>query len=113
MFYVVKHLLAIIVISCVVGCATTAPPALRTGTGGTPTAAADSIAGETYEELFLELYSDCLSELERKEKDGRLNIHIIEARSIIQIAEELYLEGNVLLAVQLLNEAEQHLRQAP
>jgi hypothetical protein len=109
----VKQLLTIIVVSCVVGCAATQSPAPRMGTEETPVQVADSVAAETYEELFLELYSDLLSELERKEEVDRLNIHIIEARSIIQIAEELYLEGNVLLAVQLLNEAEQHLRQAP
>jgi len=104
----------IVLLALVAGCASSPPAVPRPGEAARAGAAPeDSAAAEAYEEIFLELHSELLGELGRKETGGAPDAHVIEARAIVQIAEEIYLEGNVLLAIQLLNEAEHHLRQAP
>ncbi|MCK4236952.1 MAG: hypothetical protein KAX38_07515 [Candidatus Krumholzibacteria bacterium] len=98
----------------VIGCASY-PPSERLSEEDRITTAAeeDSLEKASLDELFIELYGDVLRELERMEKNGERNIGLIETRSIVRIAEEVYLEGNTFLAIKLLNEAELHLRQAP
>lgn len=110
-----KPILSVIaLLALAAGCASSPPAVPRPGEDARPGAALeDTTTAEAYEEIFLELHSDLLGELERKETGGAPDVHVIEARAIVQIAEEIYLEGNVLLAIQLLNEAEHQLRQAP
>jgi hypothetical protein len=74
---------------------------------------ADSLALSAYDEYFLELYGEILEELERKHKEDDQNARLIEARSIVKIAEAVYLEGNTILAIKLLNDAKPLLRQTP
>ncbi len=92
------------------GCASSPPP------GSVPAAAAgevDSVHNTTYEELFLDLHTEILRKLVARERGRYENIVLIEAESMISIAEEMYLEGNVPLAVHLLREAAILLRQTP
>jgi hypothetical protein len=63
--------------------------------------------------MFLENHARLVSELLEIEKTDRNGTRLAEIRSIVQTAEEFYLEGNPLIAVRLLIEAELLLRQAP
>jgi hypothetical protein len=73
----------------------------------------DSLDSEPYDYLFLEIYSEITSRLAELEEKGEKNSRLIEARAIITVAEEVYLEGDPVLAIKLLSEAELILRQAP
>ena len=73
----------------------------------------DSLDTEPYDYLFLDLYSEITQRLGELEEKGEKNSQLIEARAIISIAEEVYLEGDPVLAIKLLSEAELILRQAP
>jgi len=95
-------------------CASSPPPTpVLTEHGVAIGSGADSLETATYEDLFVEIHADIVRELARREKNGRPSMAVVEARSIVKIAEEIYLEGNHLLAIKLLHEAELLLRQAP
>lgn len=99
---------AIIIIQSV-GCAPPRKP-IQDRTGIITSTEIDSTDAAAYEELFTETYGEILEELERKENSGASKNVLIEARSIVKIAEEMYLEGNVPLAVKLLIEVESLLK---
>lgn len=73
----------------------------------------DSLGEASLEELFFESYGELLSELEKREEDGKREIELIEARSIMETAERVYLDGNTALAIELIEQAEQLLRRTP
>ncbi len=66
-----------------------------------------------YDRIFLEIHSELTAELRKLEKGGRGGTRLAEILSIVKAAEEFYLEGNPLVAIKLLTEAELLLRQAP
>ena len=78
-----------------------------------PSEEADSLSLSAYDEYFLQLYGEILEELERSSKEEKQNARLIEARSIVKIAEAVYLEGNTILAIKLLNDARLLLRLTP
>ncbi|MBN1164987.1 MAG: hypothetical protein JXB45_10450 [Candidatus Krumholzibacteriota bacterium] len=73
----------------------------------------DSLESAQYDEMFVEIHTVVLKALEEAEKNDLEENIILETRAIVQIAEECYLEGNPLLAIKLLTEAELLLRQTP
>ena len=77
------------------------------------TVESDSLQNILYEETFLDLHAEVLRKLEPSAIQRYEKMILIEVRSMITIAEEMYLEGNVPLAVQLLREADLLLRQTP
>jgi hypothetical protein len=89
-------------------CAATPPPA--TTAEADAVADADSLKDSAYDAYFIEIYGEVLDELGRRERDGPADVHVIEARSIVDIAEGVYLEGNTVLAIKLVEEAQQLLR---
>jgi hypothetical protein len=91
------------------GCATS-PPAGGAGAAG---AGETALTDEAREELFLDLHSEVLRALDAAADDPDTKILLIEAESMVTIAEEMYLEGHVELAVQLLRESALLLRQTP
>ncbi len=114
MLNIIKLCAAICVSVFMICCASSSPPTpvlteqeMAIGSG------ADSLDTAAYEDLFVEIHADIVRELARREKNGRPSMAVVEARSIVKIAEEIYLEGNHLLAIKLLHEAELLLRQAP
>ncbi len=77
-------------------------------------AVADStLYAPLYEDLFIEMHAEIIGELRDRKSKGSTNIRLIEIESIVTIAEEIYLEGNPVLAIKLLSEAELLLRQTP
>jgi len=90
------------------GCASS-PPTMSTARADEP----DSLHTASYEELFLDLHAEILRKLGAGAGGGYEKIVLIEAESMVSIAEEIYLEGNVPLAVHLLREAALLLRQTP
>ncbi len=71
---------------------------------------ADSLETAEYTSIFIEIHAAVIAELEEARKTGD-NAKLEEIRSIVKIAEEMFLEGNPLLGVKLLTEAELLLRQ--
>lgn len=105
-----------VTIACILACALTAGCASSPPPGSpapSATHGTDSLEAVSYEELFLDLHNEILRKLKRFEIGGGERIVRIEAESMVSIAEEMYLEGNVSLAVHLLREAEILLRQTP
>ena len=72
----------------------------------------DSAAAD-YDRMFFEIHSELTAELRKLEKAGKGGTRLAEIQSIVKSAEEFYLEGNPLVAIKLLTEAELLLRQAP
>ena len=73
----------------------------------------DSLTLQPHDELFAQMHTDILRAIDQRAEKGGENIRLIEAQSIVIIAEELYLEGNTYLAIKLLCEAELLLRLTP
>jgi len=71
---------------------------------------ADSLEAASYDDLFVEKHGALIKELDREEREERAVALLIEARSLVSAAEEMYLEGKVLLAIRLLERAEDILR---
>ncbi len=113
MFDVIKSLAIASLTAFLLSCASTnssPPPAAKTQD---PSGSADSLAMSVYDEYFLDIYGELLEMLEQKQKEDDQNARLIEARSIVNIAEAVYLEGNAILAIKLLNDARLLLRQIP
>lgn len=95
------------------GCASSAP-AERTATPGAfAPAGADSLETAQYEMIFMEAHGRLMREIEPGAPTKLDRTTLIEIESIVEIAEEIYLQGNILLAIKLLTEAEMLLRQTP
>lgn len=113
MFKLVTAATGIATVIILSGCSS-APPSESAGRGDlTAATAVDSLYDAPYDEMFLDLYGEITRKLDVYSGDERENIVLIEAQSIVTIAEEMYLEGNVELAVKLLREAAILLRQTP
>lgn len=100
----------------ILACCSSAPPSLETSAETDSIlleALQDSLDSEPYDYLFLELYSEIMRRIGELEEKEEKNSRLIEVRAIITIAEEVYLEGDPVLAIKLLSEAELILRQAP
>lgn len=67
----------------------------------------------SYDFLFIQLHTDILVEIEQKASKGHTETSLIEIRSIVEAAERIYLEGKYFVAVELLTEAEELLRNIP
>jgi hypothetical protein len=122
----VRILIAAIPLAILLTCCSSAPPPTQSiGTADTiPEGAAypdsillealrDSLDSEPYDYMFFEIHSEIMRRIDELEAKGEKNSRIIEAKAIISIAEEVYLEGDPVLAIKLLSEAELILRQAP
>ncbi len=101
----------IAVVLVLAGCSI-APPS-GSAVRGELDAAADSLHGASNDEMFLDLYGEITRKLDVYTERERENIVLIEVQSVVTIAEEMYLEGNVELAIKLLREAALLLRQTP
>ena len=73
----------------------------------------DSTDSVELERIFIDSHSRILGEITRLERSTQHDVNLIEIKSIVIIAEEVYLQGNVMLALNLLTEAELLLRQTP
>ena len=67
----------------------------------------------SYDFLFIQLHTDILVEIEQTASKGHTETSLIEIRSIVEAAERIYLEGKYFVAVELLTEAEELLRNIP
>lgn len=54
-----------------------------------------------------------LDEIERMEEQGQSGARLIEVRTILRAAEQIYLEGGYVIAIELLAEADEILRNTP
>ncbi|MBU8923135.1 MAG: hypothetical protein KOO63_15055 [Bacteroidales bacterium] len=94
------------------GCAQ-APPAFDDISSTHLIDLADSTDSVELEKIFIDSHSWILGEIARREGSQARDTDLIEIKSIVIIAEEVYLQGNIVLAVKLLTEAELLLRQTP
>jgi hypothetical protein len=90
-------------------CCAPAPPASGPAAHGPE--AADTTAVSSYEDAFLDLYGRIVSRLEEAEPEGEAAV--AEARAVLAVAEEMYLEGKIDLALKLLREADEMVRRTP
>ena len=67
----------------------------------------------SYDFLFIQLHTDILADIEKKASTDRTKPGLIEIRSIVEAAERIYLEGRYIVAIELLTEAEELLRDIP
>lgn len=67
----------------------------------------------SYDFLFVQLHTDILAEIGRRAGKDRTEPSLVEIRSIIEAAERIYLEGKYIVAIELLTEAEELLRNIP
>lgn len=113
MLYVIKHLAVASLTALLISCASTQSSLQTVEQPTDPSREADSLEVTAYDDYFLELYGEILEKLDLMEKEEKENARLIEARSIVKIAEAVYLEGNTILAIKLLNEAGLLLRLTP
>lgn len=73
----------------------------------------DSLEAGQYDLMFVRQHGQLMTEIAKIEEPGRDDPLLVEIRIIVQTAEEFYLQGNPLLAIKLLTEAELLLRQTP
>ena len=71
------------------------------------------MATASYDFLFIQLHADILAEIGRRASKDHTEARLIEIRSIIEEAERIYLEGKYIVAVELLAEADELLRNIP
>jgi hypothetical protein len=113
MFKLVTAATGFAVVLILAGCSIAPPSGSATGGELDAATAADSLHDASYDEMFLDLYGEIVRKLDAYTEDEKENIVLIEVQSVVTIAEEIYLEGNVELAVNLLREAALLLRQTP
>ena len=65
----------------------------------------DSLSLSVYEELFYELHAELIERIDELESEDELNPEAVEADSIVRAAEDLYLRGDLVEAVKLLEKA--------
>ena len=105
---------AVILGHFLVCCATTPPPADENARPGEVFASGlDSISASSYEFLFIQLHTDIIGELQRQEVEHQSSARLIEARSILRTAEQFYLEGDFLVAIERLTDVQEILRTIP
>ena len=124
----------LVIAACVAGCA--AGPGNRSPSGGAspsvssdadsssggPPAgiegvfaamAADTAGAADYNTLFIEMHVDLVRRIDQIATSAPADPRLAEMRSILETAEEFYLEGRILTAVRLLTEVELLLRTDP
>ena len=95
-------------------CATTPPPVQEnTRPGEVFASGLDSLNASSYDFLFIQLHTDIIGELQRLEVKHQSSARLIEARSVVRVAEQIYLEGDYIVAIELLTEVEEILRTVP
>ncbi|MBN1886072.1 MAG: hypothetical protein JW876_11205 [Candidatus Krumholzibacteriota bacterium] len=77
------------------------------------TAAPDTTGAAVYDEFYVELAGGILSRLARLEARLPGDVRLVEARTMLRVAEELYLGGDALSAVEYLQRIEELLRDVP
>jgi hypothetical protein len=82
---------------CILACCASTPPPVP----------GDEESGE------VPISADILAEIGRRASKDHTETRLIEIRYIIEAAERIYLEGNYIVAVELLTEAEELLRNIP
>ncbi len=95
------------------GCAASAPAERTAAPGAFAPAGADSLETAQYERIFMEAHGRLMREIDPDAPTKLDRTTLLEIESIVEIAEEIYLQGNILLAIKLLTEAEMLLRQTP
>jgi len=95
------------------GCAASAPAERTARLDAFAPAGADSLETAQYELIFMETHGRLMREIEPGAPTKLDRTTLLEIESIVEIAEEIYLQGNILLAIKLLTEAEMLLRQTP
>jgi hypothetical protein len=100
---------------CILACCASTPPPVPGDeeSGEVPISAVDSTETASYDFLFMQLHADILAEIGRRASKDHTETRLIEIRYIIEAAERIYLEGNYIVAVELLTEAEELLRNIP
>lgn len=83
------------------------------GPGEIFTTVVDSLDIASYDFLFVQLHADILEEIERREELGLSGAKLIEVTTILRAAEQIYLEGGYAVAIELLAEADELLRNIP
>ena len=102
---------ALICLSLVItGCLSSSPPPHPLAAEDGMATASDSLTASAYEKRFIEMHGRLLAKIGGSKGNDP---DIIEAGTIVEIAEEFYLQGDTLLAIRLLTEAETLLRQIP
>ena len=110
----IKYLPAIIALLIVLAGCAEAPPAFDDISSTHLIDRTDSTDCVELEKIFIDSHSWILGEIARLEgSTPPRNADLLEIKSIVIIAEEVYLQGNIVLAVKLLTEAELLLRQTP
>jgi hypothetical protein len=96
------------------GCASPPPPTPDDeGPGEAFITFVDSLDITSYDFLFMQIHADLLEEIERREELGQYGAGLIEVRAVLSAAERIYLEGNYAVAIELLAEADELLRNIP
>ncbi len=105
---------ASILICILACCASTSPPVPgEEEPGEIRISAVDSTETASYDLLFVQLHTDVLAEIGKQAGKGHTETSLVEIRSIIEAAERIYLEGKYIVAIELLTEAEELLRNIP
>lgn len=100
---------------CILACCASTPPPIpgEEASGEVLVSAVDSIGTSPYDLLFIQLHTDILAEIGRRAGKDHTESSLIEIRSIVEAAERIYLEGKYIVAVELLTEADELLRNIP
>ena len=115
MWNIVKLCTAVIISQFLVCCATSPPPAQEENVrpGEIFVSGLDSLYASSYDFLFIQLHTDIIREFRRLEVKHQSSARLIEARSVVRTAEQIYLEGDFIVAIELLTEVEEILRTIP
>jgi len=117
-----ERIVALLIVACAAGCAGGAGvntaadvdwPGQIAGAAAPADAYADSAGTAGLELMFGELHAYLVGELGAPRRPEKVDALLAEVRSIIEAAEEFYLEGETLTAIRLLTEAEVLLRTNP
>ena len=107
-----RRLIMLLIAACAAGCA--AGPGAETRPGGAVlSAAADSAGSVDHDAWFVEIHADLVRRTDLLEQTAPGDPRLPEIRSIMETAEEYYLEGRTLTAIRLLTEAEALLNTDP
>jgi hypothetical protein len=105
---------AVVLLHLVFGCASPPPPApIDEGPGETFITSVDSLDISSYDFLFIQLHADLIEEIARREELGQSGVKLIEVKTVLRAAEQIYLEGGYTVAIELLAEADELLRNIP
>ena len=100
---------------CILACCAPSPPPVPGDieSGEVLISAVDSMETASYDFLFVQLHTDILAAIETKASKDSTVTNLVEIRSIVEAAERIYLEGKYYVAIELLAEAEELLRNIP